>query len=280
MTAVLNMQQGSQEWLELRKTKITATDAPVILGMSPWKNKVQLYNEKMDLVQRADPTPRMLRGTELEPIARNLFILESGLFIEPAIIIKDWAMASLDGISRDGKIIVEIKCPGEKDHAMALRGEVPRHYFAQIQHQLYVADADSAYYYSFDGDNGVAVAVFRDESFISRMVEEEKVFYNCLQNKTPPPDEIPTMTDSAWLDAATRYCEISARIKALEKEEEELRKRLIFLSGESPARGGGICLSSVCRKGPVDYSNIPALQGVDLEPYRKPSMTCWKITIK
>ena len=39
--------QGSQEWLDLRKTKITATDACVIMGESSWKTIIQLYEEKI-----------------------------------------------------------------------------------------------------------------------------------------------------------------------------------------------------------------------------------------
>ena len=46
--AIVNeMQQGTPEWLALRKTKITATDACVIMGSSRWKTKTQLYREKL-----------------------------------------------------------------------------------------------------------------------------------------------------------------------------------------------------------------------------------------
>ena len=32
----LPVRQGSPEWLEARRTHITATDLPVLLGISPW----------------------------------------------------------------------------------------------------------------------------------------------------------------------------------------------------------------------------------------------------
>ena len=66
-------------------------------------------------------------------------------------------------------------------------------------------------------------------------------------------------------------------IKELEKEEEEVRKQLIFLSGESNTKGAGISLCQIQRKGNVDYSKIPELRGVDVEKYRKPAINSWRI---
>ena len=67
--------------------------------------------------------------------------------------------------------------------------------------------------------------------------------------------------------------EISYRI-----HKEDLRKQLIFLSGESNSRGSGISLCQVVRKGNVDYAKIPELKGIDLEKYRKGSISSWRIT--
>src|ERR1700752_2200587 len=110
----LNVEQGTQERLELRKTKITATDAIVIMGASNWKTKVHLYHEKLSNDPPMPSNERMKRGIDLEPVARDLFTIQTGIFMEPKVIVKDWTMASLDGISELGQCILEIKCPGEK----------------------------------------------------------------------------------------------------------------------------------------------------------------------
>lgn len=272
--------QGTPEWHALRKTKITATDACVIMGASPWKTRIQLYHDKLSNEPPMVPNARMQRGIDLEPIARDLFILRHGIHVEPKVIIKDWAMASLDGIDSSRKHVLEIKCPGEKDHITAISSKVPDHYYPQVQHQMYVCDVDQMYYFSFDGIEGVTVKVKRDDEYIKKMVEEEKKFYECLMTRTPPEpaeDDYIEREDVLWKQCASNWISVSLQIKDLEREEEELRKQLIFLSGESNTKGAGISLCQVNRKGNVDYTKIPELKGIDLDKYRKHGVSCWRI---
>src|SRR6202158_1272887 len=114
---LISLEQGSREWLDFRKTKITATDAAVIIRASHWKTPVQLYHEKLSNDPPAPPNERMQRGSDSQPNARALFNLTTALDMQPAVIVKDWLMASLDGLSLCKLYILEIKCPGDKDHA-------------------------------------------------------------------------------------------------------------------------------------------------------------------
>ncbi len=287
MSAVTNfevlkdMNQGSKEWLSLRTTKITSTDAAVILGASHWKSKIQLYHEKVSNTCITHINARMERGLELEPIARDLFCIQNGIHVYPRIVVKDWAMASLDGMSECGKYILEIKCPGEKDHQMAIQGKIPDHYYPQLQHQLYVTGLDSIFYYSFDGVEGTCVLVKRDDEYIEKMVIEEKKFYECIINKTAPQqgeNDYIERDDILWENVVYHWKNANDRKKMIEKEEEELRSQLIFLSGGYNVRGSGISLCKINRKGSVDYSKIPELKNVDLEKHRKESTTSWRIS--
>ena len=57
MTAVrLPVRQGSQEWLDYRRTVITATDIPVLLGISPYRCEADLADEKLTGTQQASVT--------------------------------------------------------------------------------------------------------------------------------------------------------------------------------------------------------------------------------
>jgi hypothetical protein len=42
--------------------------------------------------------------------------------------------------------------------------------------------------------------------------------------------------------------------------------------------GGGIELQRITKKGSIEYDNIPELDFVDLEKYRKESSEYWKIS--
>ena len=276
-----SIEQGCSDWHALRKTKVTATDACVIMGASHWKTRIQLYHEKLSDNAPMQPNERMQRGIDLEPVARDLFNVMTGYDMKPAVMVRDWAMASLDG--RDDSIgtIVEIKCPGAKDHAVALQNKVPDHYYPQLQHQIYVAGVQMAYYFSFDGMDGVIVKVKRDDAYIEKMLIEEKKFYDCLMNRTPPEPvegDYIERSDALWEECSMKWKALTNSIKALEEDQEELRKQIIFLSGESNTKGAGISLCQVQRRGNVDYSRIPALKGMDLEPYRKASINSWRIT--
>jgi len=90
-------------------------------------------------------------------------------------------MASLDGISECGKHIVEIKCAGKRDHALALEGVVPAHYIPQVQTQIEVCGVTQAYYYSFDGDQGKCIVIERDNSMIEKIIACGIYFYDCMQ---------------------------------------------------------------------------------------------------
>lgn len=67
-------------------------------------------------------------------------------------------------------------------------------------------------------------------------------------------------------------------IADLEKEQSFLRDQLIFMADGKNCSGSGILLEKYEAKGQVDYSIVPELLGVDLELYRKPKQTRWRIT--
>lgn len=175
--------QGSTAWLELRKTKITATDACAIMGVNPYKNRDYLMDEKLSNELPLPPTARMQRGIDLEPSARDLFSIKTGIQVNPKVIVKGWTMASLDGISSDGTCVLEIKCPGDKDHEVAVSGNVPDHYYPQLQHQMYVCEVEEMYYFSFDGFDGVLLNVKRDDDYIVKMLDAEWMFYQDMQKQ-------------------------------------------------------------------------------------------------
>ena len=176
--------QGSPEWLALRKKMITASEATIIMGLSPWTTRDQLLQEKLGLVEPRPVTSAMRRGSELEPIARRCYEEQTGNMMAPDVVIHQngWMMASLDGISIDEKLILEIKCTNKTNHELAKNGKIPVYYMPQVQHQIYVCNVDICHYYSFTGSDGIVVPVLRDNEYIARMIELEHEFYQEMCN--------------------------------------------------------------------------------------------------
>lgn len=189
---LVNVKQGTSEWYQFRRTHLGASDAISIMGVSPWKSVLELYEDKVFQLDQKENS-FMCRGKELEPIALKEFERETGLIMFPSVFVHDtidWMSASFDGITLEQDAICEIKCPGKKDHSEAILGKVPKKYIPQLQHQIFVSGLDFAYYYSFDGKKGVTLEVKRDLVFIEKMLEKEFEFWNCLKTFTPPKIEI------------------------------------------------------------------------------------------
>ena len=284
---IINIEQGSERWKALRKKKITATDACIIMGENIWSSQFRLWEEKLNPFHETPINERMQRGIDLEPVAREAFVKQTGVPVVKMTVQHDdydWMIASLDGINTDHKVVVEIKCPGAKDHGIAQEGQVPMKYYAQVQHQLAVTGYDLAYYYSFDGKRGVVVDVERNDEYISAMIEAEKTFLECLRTMTAPKmtnrDYEDKEEDEDWVEAAKAYLEAEEQLKKWEAEVNTHRAALIDLAGGYSVSGAGITLQKVLRKGTVQYEQIEALKGIDLEPYRKPPSESYRLVKK
>jgi hypothetical protein len=81
-----------------------------------------------------------------------------------------------------------------------------------------------------------------------------------------------------WFLTADRLWEVKKILKEYEKLEAGLMQELKSLSGDKSSMAGGFVFEMSVRKGSVDYGSIPYLKGVDLEPYRKVSVSIWKLS--
>jgi hypothetical protein len=109
--------------------------------------------------------------------------------VKPAVFKIDGTIfaASMDGISDNRKTAVEIKCPGEKSHSIALEGKVPDNYYPQLQHQMMVCDLSSIYYMSWTEYSHIILTVNRDDAFIEKMKAMELEFWQYVVNFEKPP---------------------------------------------------------------------------------------------
>lgn len=282
------MDQRSPEWHAMRKKHIGASDAAPILGLSPWKKPIDVWNEKTSpYVEEAPKNPWMQRGIDLEQEALRAFENETGYLMSPKVFVSDlspFAMASLDGYEIDGKCAVEIKCGGEKSHLQALHGEIPKHYYAQMQHQMYVAGLQEIYFCSYRPEHSVKPLyieiVKRDEEFITDMIKKERKFYEeHMLTGIPPenPNRIKEIDSEVWISISEEYKRFDRQEKEASKRKEELRDYLVQIAHAENARGNGIILTKVERKGTINYQNIPEIKNIDIEKYRKHGTYYWQV---
>ncbi len=281
---MINLIQGTDSWRSFRKGKVTATDIPVIMMESPYTTQLQLFNRKKGYIPEQETTPAMERGSFMEDFARRKFEYATGVSVNPDVVVSKeypWLMASLDGISSDRKIVVEIKSPGHKDHSEAVMERVPAKYVGQLQCQMVCAEVDTMFYCSFDGNEIWYFRVFRNEDYIKTMLKKGKEFWDRLQNDDPPPE---TEKDFRVINEVTfdfmgrEYVKAKKEREFLQAREEQLKKDLIEFCNDQSSIGGGLKFRKVIRKGSINYNDIVELKNVDLEKYRKDSISFWNIT--
>jgi predicted phage-related endonuclease len=185
----------------------------------------------------------------------------------------DWMRASLDGLSFDGSIVLEIKCPiNLRDRNAAAQGWVPNHYYSQLQHQLEVSGADEAHYWSFDGRAGCLVKIRPDRDHMKRLVDAEGEFWRRVEeNRWPEIDDgdLDLAANPQWRSLAVQYRKVRTQFEKLSLEERRLRTLLDRLATSRRTFGCGVEVLKSLRRGAVDYAQVPELRGVDLERYRK-----------
>lgn len=191
MKIISEMIQGSTEWLTWRRDKITATNAGAIMGLNPYQSARQLWEEKVlgwEKTHTPEELARMAAGSKNEEVARNLFIDELGVIVEPVCgesEVHPFIAASFDGLSQCGKVGVEIKC-GKRAHLLAKEEQIPSYYMAQMQHQMYVADLKEVNYVTYFESELLILIVKREDSFIEEMLEKELAFWDCIRTQKSP----------------------------------------------------------------------------------------------
>ncbi len=75
---IVQLQQGSPEWLAYRRAKRNASESAAVMGASPWMTPYQLWLAKTGR-QETVVTQAMQHGTDLEPLAREAYEEQTGL---------------------------------------------------------------------------------------------------------------------------------------------------------------------------------------------------------
>jgi len=162
MRQIIDLVQGSPEWLAHRLKYRNASETPAVMGLSPWVTPEQLREIRTGK-RVQEVTYPMRRGMMLEPKARATYEDETGIVMEPAVMVDGEYSSSLDGLTFQGDLILEIKCPmkgreSETWEAVA-GGVVPEHYYYQVQHQLMVSGAELCHFYVYDDKEGMGTMI-------------------------------------------------------------------------------------------------------------------------
>lgn len=270
----LNLEQGSQEWLDARKDHFCASEAPAVMSVNPYfpRNPTDLAKQKLGYVNKF-VSQAMKEGHRLEPIIRQQVEDQTEIGFMPAVMVKDKYLASLDGINFDGDIILEIKAPQSKNAMVkwAMEGRVILPHQYQIQHQLMVSGADKCIYAVRNPEDGQIITcdVFPDQ-ILQKKLKQAWADFQPLMELTE--DELKT-SEPLPADLAPAV-ETYLKGKALAKQAADIMKTaqaeiLADLDDSKSYENDKIRISRRQRKGTLDKTALEA--DINLSKYIKPA---------
>lgn len=185
------IEQRTNEWFDLRIGKVTASSIYDICkktksGYSAYRKSYM--NKKIFETLSGEMFPvyetfAMKEGTRLEPIAKDVYMLENSCLIEDAGFIQhpsiERAGASPDGfIEEDG--LIEVKCPQPENFMnILLDREIPEEHIYQMQFQMACTNRMWCDYFVYSSSlkrYSVQIRVDRDNKLIELIENEIKIF--------------------------------------------------------------------------------------------------------
>ncbi len=284
----IQLEQGSDAWLTWRRNLLTATDAAMLLGKSPYTTPFKGWQRKIGDAPEQEVNANMLRGQADEPRAREMFIAEYGINMTPCCVASDkynFLGASLDGISDCGRFIQEIK----SQNIESIRNlGIPEFHMFQMQHQLLCGDGqfEKCFYTTIWGNEIYTIEVLPNEEWAKDYIPKAKEFWRMCVFK-----EAPALTCKdykkmdgvgKWDSLAFDYRRLSEEIKTLEELKDSYKKELIKLCGDDNCAGKGIKVLKKITKGRIDYAEAVEVLNIHddlLKQFEKPPTMSWTIMI-
>jgi putative phage-type endonuclease len=250
---IVDVQQGSDQWHTLRRSKRPASMTPMVTGTSRFGGIAEAY----DFFVRgegATENAAMRYGREMEPKARaelELALQETG---EPAVGYRGDYLASLDFYSRNW--IVDIKCPYSGTMSptwkAAISGEIEPQYAEQLEHQYRVFGSDRIGLYVWTPGGAIFVEYKPDKGRWDNIRRAWDEFFEKYVSKRVRPTDCETRDDSQWLSLAASLIETNAKVAELSAQADSIKRKLKELAGEASATGGGVTVRRYWRNQQID----------------------------
>jgi len=263
----IDVVQNTPPWKKWRNIPRQASDAGTVKGVNKWTSPADLWLIKQGL-KTVTKTPAMEHGNNIEPIARARVAKDLKVQLEPECWQYGAYGASLDAITPDGTIKVEIKCPFSENSSIwrqAQKDDIEPYVFWQLVHQQYVRPTEKTYLFVYFENKEPKLIDATDlitQDHIKELLDAWDDFY-----QNPPLVE---RTDETIKNLVMQHRQIIAQEEQLKVQRADIENQLkAECQSDTVAFGSKIVTQS--RKGSIDYKSIKELQPLNLEAYRKPA---------
>ncbi len=278
---IIDLEQGSVEWLNFRKGKITASIVASCIGEKGFFLSKEKAKELIQGVYEPYVSEAMKKGREYEELIRAKMEFIIGKDITPIVIQSlenELFMASLDGIDNE-KTIYEFKySTNNKEYEQVLKFKKPSSkYYAQIQFQLFVGGFEKCVFAVLNENDDLTYCMVKSDKeyqdFMLRKIDEFIKDYLVNQK-----NDYKELEDTKAKNLTIEIIRLENTIKPIKEKLESLKKELIALANGEKARCLDITIypqsrTTIDYKGFLEQKNIT----VPKEFYKESISMCLKI---
>lgn len=191
--AIDTSKMSREEWLAARRAGIGGSDAPAIMGASPWATPLSVYADKMGFLPETEETVAMRFGHDVEEIVARWFAQDTGKKVRRLNAILQhpeypWMLANIDRKIQGESAGLECKTTSAFNKTDFEGGNIPPYYYWQCMHYLAVTGMQRWYLAVICGNTGFYhYLIPRNEEHIRLLIERERDFwFNHVQAGVPP----------------------------------------------------------------------------------------------
>ena len=275
----VNLEQGSQAWLEFRQNGIGASDIAAIAEIKgAFSKRIEVLTEKLGQKRMLSAFEQNIfaQGHAWEIAVRDAINAE-GFNFAPAVVVSyenDRFFASLDGLDASKEVILEVKSVVNAPKFEKYKTEVPAHYMAQVQWQLHCTRYGRAIL-AFVHDGEVVRHEIRPDPIYQDILagagEKFLADLDAIKAGTmPSPVQAIRSPEITRLDKLKRMeMDMKIQMAMITEEIKALAEKLLDEHKASKIEGDSITVTWQEREGATDYKKACEDAGLDLTGYKK-----------
>lgn len=246
-----------EEWLAWRRTGIGGSDAAAVIGLNPFRSRIEVYADKMGMMPEKEDTESMRLGRDLEDYVAQRFCEATGKKVRRNNFMwcRDEYRCMIADVDRE--IIgenagLECKTTQAWSGKVIMKGEIPLTYYVQCMHYMAVMGYDRVYLaVLIFGKGFFHFTIERDEDEIAALVAAEASFWrdHVEAGISPDPDgsqSAEQAVDAIWgnraqedellmfdfSDDMRELCDLAAAEKEIKRQKDAIKQRLQAALGE------------------------------------------------
>lgn len=255
----IKIKKDRSEWLKQRDIGIGGSDAGIVCNLNPYKSPYTLWAEKTGQVENQFKGNEKTRlGIDLEDYVAQRFCEETGKKVRRSnymyqSVENPFMIANVDRLIIGEDAGLECKTAGQLSDYDFRNGEIPPSYYVQCQHYMAVLGLKKMYIAILQFQEGLFwFEIERNDDEIIALIENERDFWDLVQNKIPPtldwnkstgetlnfihPANENHVADGSLIDLNLSTFEkidsIDKEIKQLENEKELLKNSVKVMMGD------------------------------------------------